>query len=418
MPIASRDLVDVKMGEPVVVSMAAPEETTWGYWQFPTISRMPGGELLLTVNNTQDDDLCYGHANPAWTSEDQGQTWRAADLDEKLLTVSHSPVIEMFNNEFLAVPLPVGMHPSDMPADVLAKPVGRFVAYIPRILYPLDRFGSAVLASYRQLRGLRWNPADRQWHAQKIEWDLRGALLRLDDGGMVGKGIAPPSLEYRTPRVGSELIDVNYKLQYLHEDGSCPQGFEVICMASKDNGKSWERRGLAAFDPDGIVHPSEASVAQTTRGELICVSRLTDHRQLPLWVTFSQDTGRTWSEPQSLLEHGVLPNLEMLPNGVLLLTTGRPGVQLLVSPDGSGRAWTPPFEVLPTGVPTGQTGWAWDQILTNQGENRKLQKCGYTSMVAISPETALVAYTDIAHIDRRGRLRKALVVRPITVRRR
>ena len=30
----------------------------------------------------------------------------------------------------------------------------------------------------------------------------------------------------------------------------------------------------------------------------------------------------------------------MLPNGALLLTAGRPGVDLFVSPDGFGRKWT------------------------------------------------------------------------------
>src|SRR5437016_922567 len=80
--LISASSVKVEMDEPVVVSMADPAERTWGYWQFPTISRMPGGEILLTVNNNQDDDLCYGHAAPAFLSQDDGATWQSADMDE------------------------------------------------------------------------------------------------------------------------------------------------------------------------------------------------------------------------------------------------------------------------------------------------------------------------------------------------
>jgi len=115
----SASAVKVKLGEPVVVSMADPAEQTWGYFQFPTISRMPGGEILLTYNNTQDDDLCYGHAGPAFVSRDDGRSWQIADLDEKALTISHSPIAEVFNGEYLCVPMPVGFRVSELPKKAL-----------------------------------------------------------------------------------------------------------------------------------------------------------------------------------------------------------------------------------------------------------------------------------------------------------
>jgi hypothetical protein len=323
--------------------MADPAERTWGYYQFPTISRMPGGAILLTFNNTQDDDLCYGHAAPAFLSHDDGQTWQAADLDEKALTIAHSPVAELFVGEFLCCPMPLGYKPSGLPPELLKEPAARMFSYIWRLFFPLERFPREVKDYFAGLRALRWTPATRAWREETLAWDIRRALLRLDEAATLGSVWSRTSMEYRPLRFGDELLDANYKMAYFHDDGSPPRGFVVVCMASRDNGRSWERRGLVAADPTGGVGPTETALAATRAGDLVCVARTTDHRQLPMWLTFSGDRGRTWSPPQTLFDHGVLPQLELLGNGVLALAFGRPGVQLSFSPDGSGRAWTEPM---------------------------------------------------------------------------
>jgi hypothetical protein len=409
--------VTVSLGKPVVVSMADPAERTWGYWQFPTISRMPGGEILLTVNNNQDDDLCYGHAAPAWLSHDDGQSWHPAELDEKGLTVTHSPIGEVFDGEFLCVPMPLGFRPSELPKRALQRPVSQWTDYIPRSFHRLERFPQSVKDYFGHLRGLRWTPRTRQWAEEMIAWDMKNFLLRLDGGGMVGHAWSRTSLEYRPIRVGSELFDANYKVAYIHDDGTAPRGFEVWCMASNDNGRSWQRRGLIATDPTGRVPPTETSMSLNTQGELVCVVRTTHRLQLPMWVTLSQDAGRTWSKPKTLFDHGVLPTLELLRNGVLALAFGRPGVHLSFSPDGSAQEWTEPIEVLPTGIAKGSK-WTWEKILQADPNNVNLQKDGYTSIVPLGDDTFLIAYCDLAHGDIRGRKRRAVKVRTVTVRRR
>jgi len=416
-PVSLRE-VDVELGAEVVVSMAAPEETMWGFWQFPTLSRLPGGELLLTVNNAPDDDLCYGHAAPAWLSHDDGRTWHAADLDEKQLTVAHSPVCELFDGEYLCLPMPLGLKPGDMPKEALGEPAGRFFAYCWRSFYPLDRFPRHVRDYFARIPGLRWNPKARRWDAVKVKWDTRGVLVRVDEAGMVGAVLSTTSLEYRPIRFGKELLDANYKLAYRYADGSTPKGFEVTCMASRDNGRSWQRRGLIAADPKGEVSPTESAICETTRGDLVTVTRTTDHRQSPMWVTHSRDAGRTWSRPQTLFDHGVLPTLQMLGNGVLVLSYGRPGVRLSFSPRGDGRTWTHPLEVLPTGIPAKSRAWKWERILNETWGSPTIQRDGYTSVLPVGEDRLLIAYCDMAYIDARGRRRKAVKVRTVTVRKR
>src|ERR1043166_5893260 len=216
----SATTVKPTLGNEVVVSMADPDEQTWGYWQFPTISRMPGGEILLTVNNNQDDDLCYGHAAPAFLSHDDGQSWHPADLDEKGLTLPPSPVAEVFDGKFICVPMPLGFRPSELPQAALKHPVSSWEDYIPRSFHRLANFPDSVKGYFGHLRGFRWTPTTRHWNDEKVAWDIRRFLLRLDGGGMIGHAWSRTSLEYRPVRLGRELLDANYKVAYLHDNGS------------------------------------------------------------------------------------------------------------------------------------------------------------------------------------------------------
>jgi hypothetical protein len=185
-------------------------------------------------------------------------------------------------------------------------------------------------------------------------------------------------------------------------------------MVSTDNGRSWRRRGLIASDPTGKVPPTETAMSRTSRGDLVCVVRTTHRLQLPMWVTHSDDAGRTWSSPKTLFDHGVLPTLLLLQNGVLALSFGRPGVHLSFSPDGSGRTWTQPVEVLATGIPKGRK-WTWEKILQADPERVELQKDGYTSLLPLGGDRFLIAYCDMAHEDSRGRERRAVKVRTVGV---
>jgi hypothetical protein len=65
------------------------------------------------------------------------------------------------------------------------------------------------------------------------------------------------------------------------------------------------------------------------------------HRTLPFLAATSADGGRSWAKAAALPE-GMLsaqPKATVLENGALLLTAGRPGVDLWVSPDGFGQSW-------------------------------------------------------------------------------
>ena len=65
------------------------------------------------------------------------------------------------------------------------------------------------------------------------------------------------------------------------------------------------------------------------------------HRTLPFLSSTSTDNGHTWS-PVKPLPSDMLssqPKMAVLGNGALLMTAGRPGLDLWVSADGFGQSW-------------------------------------------------------------------------------
>jgi hypothetical protein len=116
-----------------------------------------------------------------------------------------------------------------------------------------------------------------------------------------------------------------------------------------------------------------------------------------MYISRSSDQGITWSHPVPFTPNGVLPKLLQLENGVLVLASGRPGVQIRFSHDGKGESWTDPFEMLPYDNPS--------EVLS----------CGYTQFLATGPDRFLIIYSDFKYPNEDSELRKAIKVREIIV---
>jgi hypothetical protein len=126
--------------------------------------------------------------------------------------------------------------------------------------------------------------------------------------------------------------------------------YRVVVVASEDGGKRWEYESTVAYDPDPDTPSfSEPALLQLASGDLLCMMRREGFH--PMAQAVSHDAGSTWSEPVEVAGDGVWPDLCRMQSGVLVCAHGRPGCQLMVSLDGSGREWslsTPIVETLLT----------------------------------------------------------------------
>ncbi len=103
-----------------------------------------------------------------------------------------------------------------------------------------------------------------------------------------------------------ELKDGSY-MAFFHDDGRWlrdppehPDGgrFEVYKVVSTDGGLTWSQPEIIAKHP--LAHLCEPGVLRSPDGRQIAVLLRENSRQLNSFVIFSDDEGKTWSEPREL----------------------------------------------------------------------------------------------------------------------
>jgi len=131
-----------------------------------------------------------------------------------------------------------------------------------------------------------------------------------------------------------ELGDGTILLEYYGRAAADAGGFRSDLLASTDGGRTFELRGSIAVPPAGYSYP-EADVVELQDGSLYAVVRVhgPDGSLRPLLATHSTDGGRTFAPLEPVLlpvnggapapRAGIAPRMTLLPDGVLLLSTGR-----------------------------------------------------------------------------------------------
>lgn len=381
----------INLGEPVVVAVSAPNETRWGFTQFPAFSPLPDGRILLVYADAEDASETHGAPAPAYVSADEGQTWTLF-ADELVPTRPHYSVTPAYDGEFLAIPATryLNVRTEDI---ALPPPVAEANVYGAVYTYRVSDFESRVHEYFRDLNARRWQPSTGQWADDTVSYDTAGLIAwrRENSDVLPLTFFERPALRHK-----GDLLYADYRVRYATANGHFPSKGGTSLMASSDNGRSFQKRATVALDTSGRDLFGEPALEETSDGGLVSVIRRTDHEQKPMAICYSSDAGHTWSEPEDFCEFGVFPYLARLESGTLVVSYGRPGVWLRFNLDGKGRDWSEPVCIMP-GDP---------KILGNH-------TCGYTSMHVIGPRSFLLSYSDFDHRDADRTPRKAILTRRI-----
>jgi hypothetical protein len=388
----ARPAPKLTMGEPVMVVMGPPEEKRWGFYQFPHLERWEDGRIALTFSLHRDEAESYGQPAPApnlYVSSDEGRTWAVhtgppgkgglllPNGDRlKIVTPKPVPVAE------LKLPPSVGVH-------------GFTYDKSPNSLYrlkdlpdPLDKVYLSRLArggsAWIEERALLRDPLALRYALRGIFPVVWWGDIRIAADRSLIAGIYPGYMEGQ-PRFP----------------------WNIFFYRSTDAGRSWDVQGRLLYEPDLGADPkgnerdgfSEPTFEILRDRSLLAVVRTTDGRGVgPMYLARSSDRGKTWTKPQVFAPTGVLPHLLPLAGGSLVLTSGRPGVDVRVSFDGLGKSWSDPQRLVPV-----------------TSERLNADSCGYTGLMALGRTRFLVAYSWFKAPDGEGRPRKTIFVRRFTI---
>jgi hypothetical protein len=384
----------VQLSQPQVLSVATKHEK-WGYFQFPNIEKMADNQIRVRWNLNDDAMEAYGNHKFGQAKSNDGKgNWTSANGD-------HSPFtgFSFSNGERLSIYTP--------------KPIK-----ITDIKLPTAAHGERAEDTYSKSAYTYYRLKDLPESCQGIYFDRlapNSTEWKLEKAGLTDPNAARHALRGQMPVIwwgdihqakDSSLIAGVYPGFYIDENNVAQPKHHVFFYRSTDRGKNWNIQGRIFYTADstadkkynarmGYTEPAYEILAD---GTFICVMRTTDGiGNGPMYISRSTDMGATWSKPELFTPSGVLPRLLQLKNGVTVLSSGRPGVQLRFSNDGQGKVWTNAFEMLP------------------YMDYKDQVSCGYTGLLATGPDRFLIVYSDFRYVTDEGTVRKAIKVREVIV---
>lgn len=388
------------LSDPVVIAESSfvnePGVCRWGYYQFPQLARLLDGRIAVTFHIKADSAIAYGRAAAEpnrGVSSDGGKTWDRV--------VSDDPVSGLLlpNGERLLV------------GDAELTPIAQAISSYnlpPERGTVIGSYGQQPYVCYRhdelpaELQGV---PSARMGQGENT-WVKERA--RLDDPKLLRnstEGVFPVTCwgdVHLTP--DNALVTVVYPSRIEGDDF---RHMHSVCYRSVDNGHSWQVQGRLLYRPDRAADPqadkrdgfTEPTCALLPDGEMVVVLRTTDgNGDGPLYLSRSTNGGNDWSTPQVIRENGALPRLLRLGNGILVMSTGRPGADLSFSLDGRGETWSERHPLVPL-----------------EGPGNQDDSCGYTSMLALDDNSFLITYSWFRKPTGDGQTRKAILVRRVQV---
>ncbi len=225
------------------------------YGMTPAITRTPKGRLWNIWFGGEDGPAAFLLAN---ISDDNGETWS-------------KPCLAVNTQDSSRIP----MQRSIVMGHIWCDPIGRLHLFFSQSMMHFDGRASTWEAVCD-------NPDDDNpvWSKPRQIWH----------GGVHNKPIVSSKAEWLLP------LDLEIN-GYGIFNGVFPDLDEVRGMhvfASRDNGETWQPRGMAVPHDKSIHHYAEHMITERSDGSLWMLLR-TD---CGLMESFSNDDGKTWSEPQ------------------------------------------------------------------------------------------------------------------------
>lgn len=389
---ASGGSVKIILGEPVVVARGPLDEKRWGHWQFPRIERLADGSVHAWWSTGADSPTAYGKNFSAHAvSSNEGKSW--IKIEQPVAEELAGGVL-LPNGDRLklawetAVPADAVRLPEPLPNVDFRRGEVRPSRIGHKFFDPAD-FPAELSQTYPQFRMAQGSSA---WVKEYPKVTIPGVVIWKREGVLVrpffmGNLALAPDNSLWTSCYWPRLV------------GDKVTGYIPTFVKSTDNGHSWNFVSDIPFQPDTAAQPgwekhdgfAEPDIAFMPDGSMLALLR-----GGPSYMARSTDNGGTWAKPQIFDKLGVLPQLLVLKSGVTLASYGRPGVFVRATADKSGKVWEEPIA-----IPLHKAEWGLS--------------CGYTAMLPLDDEMAVLIYSDFGYPDEAGQPLKTIVARRVSV---
>lgn len=444
-------IIRVELGRPAVVVLSQPNETRWGYYQFPEIFRLDNGHLAVLYSVHSDSAMSYGQPKPGRVSSDGGKTWHAAAAG--MIEQSSAEAIVFPDGEAIKFPM---QKPLDASSLKLPK---RHILHTDLYGRKSECYRLGDLPDDLQyVKMLRRAPGKAEWGEEWARLDIPNCVVSVFRWEWSAAGWSDPNILVQ-PRINptffwtiasdSEVL-VFSDYYCFNADGTIPERMGSAVLRSDDRGRTWRVWGVPGYFPDAAAERAaaqpflddpnsnynrlwgskentpipnfvsgglyEPGVVSFGDGRMICIMRTsTGGTHEPMFISRSSDWGKIWTIPEIITPFGVMPKIVRLDNGVITLVYGRPGVQLLFCTDGNGEIWHTPINLLPElGEKTRASIGCRGTITTNNQAGHD-DTCGNCTVLKTGSDRFLVAYSDFRYVDAAGQTCKAIKVQELTV---
>lgn len=379
----------VHLGEPIIVSQANMK-VSWGYYQFPGICIEEDSTLVVSWQMKKDTPETYmlpHNGLNVMISNDKGKSWVVPDKD---YPIRHRPRIILRNGDILQ-------------SESYQVNVENYAEFPTKVndttiddtdFYPYNKLPD-------DLKGVYLSTWNKQIGFTKFHGGLTNPSLLMQTYKKLMSVLFWGTMR-RSMKDGS-IIACIYPSYYQTLQGVSSS---VTFYKSTDEGRNWSYLSALVYPRSSSTDEGyfeEPTFEILEDGSFLTILRTGN--TTPMYKASSFDEGLTWTTPVPFTPNGVCPISSRLGNGILVLTSGRPGVQLRFCLDGKGDIWTEPIEMIPFLKPDGTYDMWGDS-------------CGYTDILLIDNNSFYMVYSDFKSKDENDEIRKAVIFRKVSIKRR
>ncbi len=412
----------ITLGEPILVAQSTTEPVIFGGYQIPFIRIAEDQTIYVRFNSRVDHYDTHGmeEANPVFRSRDGGVTWER-EPDAKAFsragrTLPNGDILEMRETPGIAniddATLQRFPTISESRRDHTCGDL-HYDLYTCEELAPI--FGERVAKEFicnRLYAGSNEMVEERcrvNWDNMPImridkslvricctchyDIDSNGTLWMPVFGGAVVTDGEANSRRYCTHLLRSDdfghtwdyVNSIEYEEErYNTRNERLIEGFNecaLTCLADDS---------ILMILRSGSLHPFEPHIGDD------------EHPAPRLFAAKTTDGGKHFSYVKPFGEYGVRPTSVKLRNGTILLSGGRPGVNLRVCDDPNGEIWSEPIDILRVPQEDVYTGyWRYS--------------CSNSDIAVYDAHSAFLTYSDFTHPALDGKRAKSIFVRKITI---